>query len=255
MPDLSGCNIHGLINEATTISKNMGRRFIDMIYEDKDIIAVNKPRGIIVAAEKGASQQAKAKTLTNDVRRYLMHKFEGARGSYAMPLHRLDKETTGVTLFAKSKAGLKLAADIKSHKVERIYVAIVEGQVPDEYGTIKLPLEKGDFGFGKRVEVADSGEGKMAVTRYRVIERYENATMLEASLETGFTHQIRVHFASIGFPLIGDKIYNAHGKIRFPRQALHAREVKFRHPVTGRKMDLKAPVPRDMDALIDMLRG
>lgn len=242
----------------------MGRRFIDVIYEDKDIIAVNKPRGIIVAApatnpsagrEKSASQQAKGRTLTNDVRRYLMHKFEGARGSYVMPLHRLDKETTGVTLFAKSKAGLKLAADIKAHKVERIYAAVVEGQVPDEFGTIKLSLEKGDYGFGKRVGVADSGAGKMAVTRYRVIERYENATMLEARLETGFTHQIRVHFASIGFPLIGDKIYNAHGNIKFPRQALHAREVKFGHPVSGRKMDLKAPMPRDMDELIDRLRG
>ncbi len=226
-----------------------------MIYEDKDIIAVNKPRGIIVAAEKGASIQAKGRTLTNDVRRYLMHKFEGARGSYAMPLHRLDKETTGVTLFAKSKAGLKLAADIKAHKVERIYVAVVEGQVPDEHGTIRLSLEKGDFGFGKKVGVADAGVGKMAVTRFRVIERYENATMLEARLETGFTHQIRVHFASIGFRLVGDKTYNSHGKIRFPRQALHAQEVKFRHPIGGRKMDLKAPLPRDMDELIDRLRG
>lgn len=233
----------------------MGRRFIDVIYEDKDIMAVNKPRGIIVAAEKGASVQEKGRTLTNDVRRYLMHKFEGARGAYAMPLHRLDKETTGVTLFAKSKAGLKLAGDIKAHHVERIYVVVVEGQVPDEQGVIKLPLEKGDFGFGKRVGVADVGAGKTAVTRYRVIERYENATMLEARLETGFTHQIRVHFASIGFPLVGDRIYNMHGTIKFPRQALHAREVKFRHPVNGKKMDLKATIPPDMNELIDRLRG
>jgi 23S rRNA pseudouridine1911/1915/1917 synthase len=233
----------------------MGRRFIDVIYEDKDIMAVNKPRGVIVAAEKGAGAQERGRTLANDVRRYLLHKFEGARGAYAMPLHRLDKETTGVILFAKSKAGLRLSADIKAHKIGRIYTAVVEGRVPDEEGVINLSLEKGDFGFGKKVGVADDGKGRPAVTQFRVIERYEDATMLEARLETGFTHQIRVHFASIGFPLAGDRIYNPHGKIKFPRQALHARQVKFRHPVNGRKMDIKAPIPPDMKGLIDRLRG
>jgi 23S rRNA pseudouridine1911/1915/1917 synthase len=224
--------------------------YVDVIYEDRELIAVNKPRGKVVA-EKGKPEG----TLEEDVRKYLLRKFEGARGAYARARHRLDKETTGIVLLAKAKAGLKLVEAIKDHSMKRIYLAIVEGAVPDEDGTVGTPLKKGDFGHGRKVSVAVKGEGKAAVTRYHVVERYENASLLEVELETGFTHQIRVHLASIGHPLIGDKVYNPHGKIKFPRQALHAERVEFNHPVGGKRLKLKANLPKDMDALIDRLRG
>ncbi|MBI2092888.1 MAG: RluA family pseudouridine synthase [Deltaproteobacteria bacterium] len=230
------------------------RRYIDVIYEDRDLIVVNKPRGLIVESEfkKGNSG---AGSLCDNVRSYLMRKFEGARGVFIRPLHRLDKETTGLTILAKSKAGLKLSEEIKSHKIMREYVAVVEGKIEKENGTIKVPLIKGDFGHGKKVGVADKNSGKMTVTHFALKERYENASMINLRLETGFTHQIRVHLASIGHPLIGDKVYNPHGKIPFPRQALHAGRIVFYHPAGGKKIELKAPLPKDMMELIDNLRG
>ncbi|OGQ49892.1 MAG: hypothetical protein A3I09_03330 [Deltaproteobacteria bacterium RIFCSPLOWO2_02_FULL_47_10] len=226
----------------------MRRHFIDIIYEDRDIIAVNKPRGVEVA-------NAQASALVDNVRAYLIRKFPGAAGSFVKPLHRLDKETTGIVLLAKSGAGMGLVEDIKEHRVRRTYSAVVEGAVEDEDGTIKLPLEKRDFGHGKKVGVAERGGGKKTITHYHVVERYENASLLDINLETGFTHQIRVHLAAIGHPLAGDKIYNPHGTIKFPRQALHAAGVIFRHPVTGGKIQLKSPLPSDMEELVDRLRG
>ena len=184
-----------------------------------------------------------------------MRKYSGARGAFIRPLHRLDKETTGLVIFAASKNGLKLVEDIKSHKARRIYLAVVEGAIPNEEDTINVPLEKGDFGFGKKVSVAAKGSGKKAVTHYRVLERYENATLVKIHLETGFTHQIRVHMAYIGYPLVGDKVYNPHCAIKFPRQALHATQVVFKHPSGSKKIDLEARPPSDMEELIDKLRG
>lgn len=233
----------------------MGRHFIDIIYEDRDIIAVNKPRGVeVLSSNPKTRKPGNAGTLTDSVRSYLMRKFEGARGAFVKPLHRLDKETTGIVLFAKSKAGEKLIEDVKEHRIERKYLAIVEGPVDKEDGTINLPLEKGDFGHGKKVSVAKKGEGQPAVTHYHVVERYENATLLEIRLETGRTHQIRVHFAAVGHPLVGDKVYNPHGRIKFPRQALHAAEVEFKHPANGKKIKLFAKTPNEMEELIDRLR-
>lgn len=230
--------------------KHMRGRFINVIYEDKDLLVANKPRGLIVAKDK---EDPKTKhCFADEVRNYLMRKFQSSGGAFVKAVHRLDKETTGLVIFAKSKRGLGLVEDIKNHKVKRIYVAIVEGKIEDEQGTIKYNLIKKDFGHGKKVGV--SKDGKPAITRYRVKERYENATMVEAELETGFTHQIRVHFAAMNFPLIGDKIYNPHGKIKFIRQALHAEQIKFTHPVNRGKIHLKAPLPKDMVDLIDSLR-
>lgn len=230
----------------------MKRRYIDVIYEDRDLIVVNKPRGVVMAAGKDDNSKT---TLTHSVRAYIVSKFDGAKASFAKPLHRIDKETTGIVLFAKSKTGLKLVDDIKNHRVKRVYVAVVDGAIEGEDGTIDHPLAKGDFGYGKKVSVAKKGEGKEAVTHYHVLERYENATLVEARLETGFTHQIRVHLASIGHPIVGDKVYNPYGKIRFPRQALHSFRITFYHPASAKKIQLKAKVPRDMELLIDELRG
>ena len=231
-------------------------RFIDIAYEDKDIIVVNKPRGILVVGEGGVAAAGKRgpETLTDKVRGYLLRKFKGAKGAFVKPVHRLDRETTGLVIFAKSKDGLLLSQDIKEHRVRRLYLAIVEGAVDKEEGSILLPLEKGDFGHGRKVAVANKGEGKMSVTQYRVVERYEHATLLKVNLKTGFTHQIRVHLASIGHPLIGDKVYNPHSRIKFPRQALHSLELVFSHPVSRKKIEVGSSVPKDMENMIDKLR-
>ena len=232
-------------------------RFIDIAYEDKDIIVVNKQRGVLVVADKKLSSgggKRGEETLADKVRGYLLRKFKGAKGAFVQPLHRLDRETTGLVIFAKSKNGLGLSKDIKEHNIKRVYLAIVEGAVDKEDGVISLPLEKGDFGHGKKVAVAREGEGKRAVTTFRVIERYADSTLLKITLKTGFTHQIRVHLAAIGHPLVGDKIYNARSKIKFPRQALHSAELVFKHPVSQKKIEVESKIPSDMDALIDKLR-
>lgn len=237
----------------------MGNKYIDIIYEDRDVLVVNKPRGLVVVPEKAkgdtGGKNLNVQSLVNNVRAYLMRKFPEAGGVFVKPAHRLDKETTGLVLFAKSKAGMKLVEEIKTHRVKRVYAAIVEGAIENEDGTIKKTLIKGDFGHGKKVGVASIGEGKETITNYHVIERYENATWAEVRLETGFTHQIRVHLASIGHPLVGDKVYNPHSVIKFPRQALHAIGLTFSQPSTGKKVQLKCPFPKDMEDLIDRLRG
>lgn len=221
----------------------MGRRFVDIIYEDRDLMVVNKPRLCDTAV------------LTDDVHSYLLRKYSGAKGAFVKPLHRLDKETTGLVIFAKSKIGERLTDAIKTHKVKRTYIAVVEDAVEKEAATIDMPLTKRDFGYGKKVGLALKGEGMEARTKYRVIERYENASILEVELETGRTHQIRVHLAAIGHPLIGDKVYNPYGKTEFPRQALHAAEIIFYHPSSGKKLKLSAKYPADMEDLIDRLRS
>jgi len=235
----------------------MADRFIDIAYEDKDIIVVNKPRGLLVVGEKGKQDKTRRRgeeSLTDRVRGYLLRKFKGAKGAFVRPLHRLDRETTGLVIFAKSKGGMALSRDIKEHHVVRRYLAVVDGAVEKEDGVIDLSLEKGDFGHGKRVMVASEGEGRKAITQFRVIERYENATLLKINLKTGFTHQIRVHLAAIGHPLIGDKVYNPNGKIKFPRQALHSSELRFNHSVTHKKIEIGSKLPKDMEDLVDKLR-
>lgn len=233
----------------------MADRFIEVAYEDKDIIVVNKKRGMIVIDDpKKKTTGKKELTLTDNVKSYLLRKFKGAKGAFVRPLHRLDRDTTGLVIFAKSNAGLKLSESIKKHEIKRVYYAIVEGAVQKEAGEIKLALEKGDFGHGRKVAVASEGEGRETITNFRVIERYDNATLLKVVLKTGFTHQIRVHLAAIGHPLIGDKVYNQHSKIKFPRQALHSMELVFVHPTAHKKVEVGSDLPTDMNGLIDKLR-
>ena len=225
-------------------------RFLNVIFEDNDILVIDKPPGVLSEPKSDSPHS----NLLGMVQGYLRRKFKDSKGSYVKLLHRLDKDTTGVIVVAKSKLGEKLEDQFRDHKVERHYVAIVEGAIQKESGRINLPLEKGDFKGGQKARVAENDQGKRAVTFYEVRERYANASLLDVRVETGRTHQVRVHMAHIGHPLVGDKIYGAN-QIPFKRHALHAKQLGFLHPRTGIWVHFNSKLPQDMEELIDRLRG
>jgi 23S rRNA pseudouridine1911/1915/1917 synthase len=230
--------------------KVAGERPLAVLYEDAHLICVNKPAGVAVVA----TSHSAALTVVDMVRAYLRRKYPGARGTYVKALHRLDVETSGATLLAKSRIGEKVAEQFKIHSIDRRYVAMVSGAVKEEAGTISVPLEKGEFGKGRKVAPALKGEGKRAVTHFRVEERYKDASLLKLRVETGRTHQIRVHCASLGHPLLGDKLYGSATDIKAPRLALHAEYLKFYLPESGQKVECRAPLPADMQQMIDQYR-
>lgn len=223
-------------------------------HEDRDIIVVEKPAGIPVTGgrRRGGKRSRGGENLATEVRRYLQRKHPDAKGVNLTPLHRLDTGTSGVIVFALSKKGEKLTQAFRNHKIRREYAAVVEGRVERENGVIDRALEKGDFGGGKKVR--ESKEGKRAITEYRVAERYGNATLLDISLRTGRTHQIRAHFSSAGHPVVGDAVYGSGKGMPFGRHALHAKTLGFKHPASGEKMLFQSPLPKDLKKLIDDLR-
>lgn len=229
---------------------------LKVYYEDKHVIVVEKPSGVLSVAAEGRREDS----FVDDIRAYLKRRHKGREHSFVAPLHRLDTETSGVMVFALSREGQRLESQFRDHSIRREYTAIVAGRVEGEQGIIDTPLEKGEFGHGKKVREAEQG-GKKAITEYRVIERYGNATLLEVKVRTGRTHQIRVHLAAKGHPLIGDKLYNegmsdeALDKApHLKRQALHANLLGFRHPASGKKMMFRSALPHDIKGLIDSLR-
>lgn len=261
-PTLSYEKERTLKDEARGLQKKKGRKqrrkkekikYLKVYHQDKHIIVVEKPAGLLTVPQKGSEHPH----LVDQVKAFLKRKYPHAKHSYVQPLHRLDNETSGIVVLATSKAGEKLTQQFKNHTVNRRYLACVHGTVEKQEGMIEAPLEKGRFGKGKKVRPAQGGEGKFARTNYRVKERYTKATFLDVSVTTGRTHQVRVHLASKGHPLIGDKTYaehHHHQAIPFSRQALHAHVLGFRHPVTGKRMTFHSPLPDDMKKLLDELR-
>ena len=219
-------------------------------HHDKHIIVVEKAAGILTVPQKGSNHA----NLVSQVKRFLKRKHRGARHSFVKPVHRLDVETSGLVVMALSRQGEVLEKQFRQHSIRRGYQAIVHGQINKENGAINKPLEKGSFGHGKKVRTSE--QGKKALTEYAVRERYKKATLVDVNVSTGRTHQVRVHFQSIGHPLVGDKLYHdgRHQEIPFKRHALHAIALGFRHPVTGKRMTFKSPLPDDMNELIDSLR-
>jgi len=229
---------------------------LNIVFEDKDIIVLNKVVGLV--AHPGVGNWSG--TLANAL---LHYEPKLATLDRAGIVHRLDKNTSGLMVVARNEKSQKyLVEQLQKHSVSREYSAIVYGHMVAG-GTIDEPIGRDTK---DRVKQAVSSHGKEAVTHYRVIDRYQNHTHIKAILETGRTHQIRVHLSHIGYPLMGDPMYG--GKVRFPkkadvilkeaivnfkRQALHARKLTLTHPISGELMSWKAPLPEDMLALLDVL--
>ena len=223
---------------------------LDVLYEDEHLLVINKPKGLVVHPAPGH----RTGTLVNALIHYLPELPVIGGAERPGIVHRLDKETTGVLVVAKSaEAHRKLAADLKARRISRVYVALVHGNVPRDQGTIDAPIGRHPVHRKKMAVVP--GRGRPAVTHFRVLERFRSYTLLELRLETGRTHQIRVHLAHIGHPVVGDPVYGPKKPHLFDDgQALHAASIELAHPVTGVPLKVSAPLPERMSVVIEKLR-
>ena len=233
---------------------------IDIVYEDSDLLVVNKSKGMVVHPAAGN----RSGTLVNAL---LYHCKEGLSGINGVIrpgiVHRIDKDTAGLLVVAKNdEAHNSLALQIKEHKADRVYRAVVVGNPKEDHGTIDKPIGRHKT---DRKKMAITESGRNAVTHYRVLERFKGFAYCEMQLETGRTHQIRVHMASIGHPLLGDEVYGGAGtqfEKRHPKlfeepncgQALLAKSLGFEHPKTSQHMIFDADVPQWLNDILDMLR-
>lgn len=212
---------------------------LEILYEDNDIIVVNKPKGMVVHPAVGNLEG----TLVNAIMAICKESLSGIGGEIRPGIvHRLDKDTSGVIIIAKNdKSHIDLSNQIKQHEVEKVYWALVRGVVKENEATISMPIGRSTK---DRKKMAVTKNGKEAVTHFKVLKRYSNCTLLEVKIETGRTHQIRVHLAQIGYPVIGDTIYSS-GKNKWGivGQCLHAKSLKFRHPTTHEEMWIQAELP------------
>lgn len=231
---------------------------LNIIYEDEALLVLNKPPGLVVHPAAGNEEH----TLVNA----LLHHCEGELsgvGGVARPgiVHRLDKDTSGCLVVAKNdETHIALSAQFADRNVHKVYLAIVCGEVAREQGEIRAAIAR-HVSHRKRMAV-DDDRGREAHTSYRVLERLNSATLVEALLHTGRTHQIRVHFQHLGHPLVGDETYGQRQNRRLTeltrytasRQMLHAHELGFTHPRTGKKLTFKAPYPEDFEDALKALR-
>ncbi|WP_435924954.1 RluA family pseudouridine synthase [Paenibacillus sp. DYY-L-2] len=223
---------------------------LDIYYEDSDVIVVNKERGMVVHPAPGHASG----TLVNA----LMHHckdLSGINGELRPGIvHRIDKDTSGLIMAAKNdKAHASLAAQLKEHSVTRKYFAIVHGNVSHDQGTIDAPI--GRDPQDRKMYTVIERNSKHAVTHFQVAERFGDYTLLELKLETGRTHQIRVHMKFIGHPLVGDPMYGRSKGIKMSGQALHAAVLGFVHPSSGEYLEFTAPLPADMEDVLQALRN
>jgi 23S rRNA pseudouridine1911/1915/1917 synthase len=219
---------------------------VPIIYEDRDILVVDKPAGMTVHPAPGSP----AHTLVNAV---LSHLKDLPRDEQRPGIvHRLDKDTSGVMVIAKNPAAhSSLSAQFKQHSVSKVYLALVRGRLTPAQGVIEAPIGR-DSADRKKMAVASESRGRPARTRYRVIRYLTGCTYLEAMPETGRTHQIRVHMAAIGHPVVGDAAYGARSPL-LARQFLHAHRLGFAHPATGRPVEFTSPLPPDLDGALKAL--
>ncbi|AAV89374.1 23S rRNA pseudouridine synthase D RluD [Zymomonas mobilis subsp. mobilis ZM4 = ATCC 31821] len=230
---------------------------LEIVFEDEHLLVVNKPAGMVVHPAAGNYDN----TLVNALLYHCAGKLSGI-GGVARPgiVHRIDKDTSGLLVVAKTDpAHAGLAAQFADHSINRRYRAIVDGH-PSLQGHVDAPLARSSVNRQKMAIVSD-GRGKRAVTHYRMITPLKNASLIECRLETGRTHQVRVHMSSIGHSLLGDPVYGRSKKahhallqsLAFQRQALHAAHLGFIHPISGKQVDFDAEMPQDMQLLFKML--
>lgn len=221
---------------------------IDILYEDDDIIVINKPKNMVVHPAAGNWSG----TLVNA----MLGKYElsNENGEFRPGIvHRLDKDTTGVMVVAKNNlAHAKLAKQIQEHNFKKVYVAIVKGVIKENEAVIELPIGRHPTDRKKMAVVKD---GREAYTKFKVLERLKGYTYIEVELKTGRTHQIRVHMAHIGYPIVGDDTYSS-GKNPFgvTSQMLHSRILGITHPTTGEYMEFVAPIPEEFENVLKILR-
>ena len=225
---------------------------LDILYEDNDLLIVNKPKGMVVHPSAGHYSG----TLVNAIMYHCKDSLSGINGEIRPGIvHRIDMDTTGSLIVCKNDAShVHIAEQIKIHSVNRIYEGIVFGNVKNDEGTIEGPI--GRHPVERKKMAINEKNGKPAVTHYKVLERFGNYTYMQFKLETGRTHQIRVHMSSIGHPLLGDSLY-ASGKTPFKNlcgQTLHAKTIGFIHPSTNEYMECSAPLPEYFEKLLSQLK-
>ena len=224
---------------------------LDIIYEDNDIIVVNKPKGIVVHPANGNPDG----TLVNAIMAICKDSLSGIGGEIRPGIvHRLDKDTSGIIIVAKNdKAHINLSEQIKEHKVKKTYIALVRGIVKENEATINMPIGRSEK---DRKKMAVTKKGKEAITHFKVLQRYDNYTLLQVNIETGRTHQIRVHLSQIGYPIVGDEVYsNGKNEWNVKGQCLHAKSLEFTHPITGEKMYLEAKLPEYFENILKELEN
>lgn len=223
---------------------------LDILYEDDDLLIVNKPKGMVVHPAVGHSTG----TLVNAIMYHCQGNLSGINGEIRPGIvHRIDKDTTGSLIICKNdEAHRNIAEQIKEHSVTRRYVGVVAGTFSEESGTVEGAI--GRHPNDRKRMTINEKSGKPAVTHYRVLQTLKGASFMEFELETGRTHQIRVHMASISHPLLGDTVYgNSKNPYKLQGQALHARTIGFIHPTTGEYIEVSAPIPEYMTELVRKL--
>ena len=224
---------------------------LDVVYEDDDVLVVNKPKGMVVHPAAGNPDG----TLVNALLWHCGDSLSGING-VARPgiVHRIDKDTSGLLLVAKNDAAHKsLAAQLKAHTCNRVYEAVVVGNLKQDSGTVDAPIGRHPT---QRKKMAVTANGRRAVTHWEVIARYPGFTHVRCRLETGRTHQIRVHLASIGHPILGDTVYgNKKSVPGLTGQCLHAVGLRFLHPRTGESVELACPLPEEFTAQLRRLEA
>jgi 23S rRNA pseudouridine1911/1915/1917 synthase len=246
------------VPEPTAASNEAQDIPLNIVFEDEHLLVVDKPAGLVVHPAAGNLDG----TLVNALLHHCAGKLSGI-GGVARPgiVHRIDKDTSGLLVVAKTDVAHEgLAKQFAAHSIDRRYLAIVSGVPTATQGVVDAPLAR-SAANRKKIAIVEGSRGKRAVTHWKRLEPLRESTLLECRLETGRTHQVRVHMASIGHPLLGDPVYGRSGKthgkllkeLSFERQALHAAELGFTHPVTKHRLSFSSPMPADMQELFNAL--